>query len=455
MASALQKEDVAGVADNAKSKNAADGTHILPIVPPPQYKRTDNVLVVGDGNFSFSAAFVKAVHKDSDSSHDHKTELPGGCLCFTSYDSFETVVSKYPDARRHIEFLKACDRPSRRVVVLHGIDATDLPPPSKMVGSADAPSNGWDYILFNFPLAAHTCSDETAKQNLHPAIPNRWLLHRFLLAGSKFLRPTGKMVITTKFSYRYQLWRIESLAPSFEGVAPFDIEQFPGYSVRKIDMSKPDGSDLAFGMAGHSAVTCNDSGEAAAVTRRASGALSFLFGNPASVPTGSAIPVIVNGRILLENTDGSIVPDTPQAPLPHGHPVAGNDLGPELSKTARKKRAKALKRAAEKAARLEKSRKRKADQSHTVAELTQKLQAAGARPACQLCYIHCNSLAELARHSLGEKHRRRAEVELRWRAYCRNQSGHVSSRQVHASIADGESERDGHASAPAKIPRVS
>lgn len=223
--------------------------HILPIVPAPVYTRAHNVLVVGDGNFSFSAGYVKSVHRVQEGRSEGEdngiggaqalaaTPVAGGCVCATSYDALETVLRKYPESQLHLDYLRSSDCAQRPVKVVHGVDAMAIPPAEQLVppeaATAIQAAGGWDFIIFNFPLAPYSTGRELERDGIHPALPNRWLLHRFLHSAASRLRPgTGRVVITTKFSYRYQLWRIETLGPCpsrrFIGVAPFQVAQFPG-----------------------------------------------------------------------------------------------------------------------------------------------------------------------------------------------------------------------------------
>ena len=184
--------------------------HILPVVAPPAYSRHHNVLIVGDGNFSFAAGFIKRIHQglaettggrrssgvsgdggggggggvhathgsgfveEECANSNHGVETPpggatpediqddaevdtdaGGCVCATSFDSRDTVLRKYPEAAEHLGYLKSCDRANRPVVVAHDVDAKDLPMPRDLLPACalGRVKAGWDYIIFNFPLA--------------------------------------------------------------------------------------------------------------------------------------------------------------------------------------------------------------------------------------------------------------------------------------------------------------
>ena len=255
------------------------------------------------------------------------------------------------------------------------------------------------------------------------------------------------------------------------------------YRVRKIEMSKPDGSDLAFGMADHSAVAEPEADEqsAKAVTRRSDGALSFIFRAPGQedaqtqtenpsqtrtkelaaikrkvdsleseaqassqkrcrVSAGNAtgqIPeeerrkIVQEVRALLLSSGVAESGDAPDSFIGRGDSgmdvAAKPDQAPDsiksLSKTARKKQAKAKARAAQKASHAAARQEFQSREDALATALSRSLCSVDGAvvepPNCHICYTHCNSVRELARHALGKKHRRRAEVEVLWDAFRR------------------------------------
>eukprot|EP00944_MAST-04C_sp_MAST-4C-sp1_P001837 g1837.t1 len=108
------------------------------------YKYNDQILLVGEGNFSFALGLVRyfkklkskhgsksssasttAAQKKTeatvDASSEKRTIHDYGNIYATSYDSEEQVYAKYPEARDIISELK-----QNGVHVVHGVDATNL-----------------------------------------------------------------------------------------------------------------------------------------------------------------------------------------------------------------------------------------------------------------------------------------------------------------------------------------
>lgn len=98
--------------------------HTAPTIPFSVY---DHILILGDGDLSFSRSCVE--------SH--------GCadLTATTYDTLPVLLEKYPQAGEAIEYLEGEGQ-----MVLHGIDATKL-------GQYKELRRGglWDRVFFNFP----------------------------------------------------------------------------------------------------------------------------------------------------------------------------------------------------------------------------------------------------------------------------------------------------------------
>lgn len=98
------------------------------------------ILLVGEGNFSFTAALIKS-----------KQLLPKTCtVVATSYESEDICHAKYGEVecKNNIEFLLSND-----VKVIHGVDATDI--------SATIHTK-FNAIIFQFP---HTGRKSSIKQN--------------------------------------------------------------------------------------------------------------------------------------------------------------------------------------------------------------------------------------------------------------------------------------------------
>ncbi|KAI9919980.1 hypothetical protein PsorP6_015770 [Peronosclerospora sorghi] len=107
--------------------------------------RPRRILTLGDGNFSYSLALVKKYQQDKNERFQ---------LTATSYDSFDELIEKYPEAKRICFKLKELG-----VHVLHRVDATNIRM-SLVAAGADASVN-FDLIVFNHPH----CGEENVRRH--------------------------------------------------------------------------------------------------------------------------------------------------------------------------------------------------------------------------------------------------------------------------------------------------
>ena len=163
------------------------------------YNMEEKILVVGDGDFSFSAGLVS-----------HRKGRGRG-LTLTSYDSAQEVLKKYPKtAKSNISKAAAAG-----AVILHGVDATNL---SKTFANKLAGEEGtFDRIIFNFP--------HSGSQRVHL---NRELLYNFFQSASKHLKHRGQVHVTLKMRPPYSEWQVEGQAKR-AGLATGDLSLLPLY----------------------------------------------------------------------------------------------------------------------------------------------------------------------------------------------------------------------------------
>ncbi|RHY27843.1 hypothetical protein DYB32_006492 [Aphanomyces invadans] len=168
------------------------------------YALQDLILVLGDGDFTFSRGLV--------------THRGGGAnLYATSFDTAAQVRKVYSNANECIATLGRTG-----AQVFHGIDATKL-----HTLPASIPQL-FDFIIFNFPHSGH--------QRVHI---NRVLLLDFFESARGKLALKGEVHITLKTKPPYSNWNVEDQAKANGFVLkerrPFRIDIFPGYHHRTTD----------------------------------------------------------------------------------------------------------------------------------------------------------------------------------------------------------------------------
>ena len=184
-----------------------------PPLPPVPFSPTDRILLVGEGDFSFSRALLSA----------------HGCahMVATGYDSLPTLRSKYPQAASNTAALEA----EESCIVRYGVDATKLGRPGVAEGAGGGKSvkkGGFDRAVFNFPHVGGLTKDVN-RQVRH----NQELLVGFFKAALPLLAPSGSIVVTVFEGEPYELWNVRDLARhvglKVERSFKFQASAYPGY----------------------------------------------------------------------------------------------------------------------------------------------------------------------------------------------------------------------------------
>ena len=167
--------------------SSKQSTQISPATIP--FLPTDRILLVGEGDFSFSVSLLKTQ----------------GCasLVATSFDDRSTLSSKYPQSDAHIQLLEA----KTECKVLYSVDATKLGKVGiKGSGGKDVRKALFDKIGFNFPHVGGLTKD-VDRQVRH----NQDLLLGFMDAAKPLLTPGGAVVVTIFEGEPYQRWDLRGL----------------------------------------------------------------------------------------------------------------------------------------------------------------------------------------------------------------------------------------------------
>ena len=169
------------------------------------YPEGSNILLVGEGDFSFAASLAKL--------RGH-----GDGITATSLDQADHIRRKYAHSDGHI---KTCV--DNGVVLIHGIDATDL-------DDNDNISGIFDRVVFNFPHTGCGIKDKAKNVALH-----KKLMIDFLTSAQEIIRPeSGEIHISLKRGEPYDSWQIPRLVTECGLVVktayPFNPHMFPGYA---------------------------------------------------------------------------------------------------------------------------------------------------------------------------------------------------------------------------------
>lgn len=171
-----------------------------PLIP---FDQSDDILFVGEGNFSFAASCVE--------NHLEHAEN----VVATSLDDEATVLDKYGDAAGHMEAIRECCGQ-----VLHGIDATRLEHHLK--------GRLFDVVIFCFPHVAAGIADED--RNI---LKNQTMLLKFFESAKHVLKPGGRVAVTLAVSRAYALWDLKGLGKkqkyTMKTSGIFIGSAFPGY----------------------------------------------------------------------------------------------------------------------------------------------------------------------------------------------------------------------------------
>lgn len=196
------------------------------------YLPHERVIVIGDGNFTFSLAL--AVHlsesafgeqggdgaNGGDKRGKKRKRNAGIGLVATSYDKASQLQKKYGGKGELSQRLGEIRRLGARV--MHGVDGTNL---------QASFSRPFDHIVFNFPHCG-------GKDGLDDSIEeNKNMLMKFFRSASALLRPEGEIHVTLMARYPYTAWDIVGQARmgagqnlAYCGEVPFHSSAYPGYN---------------------------------------------------------------------------------------------------------------------------------------------------------------------------------------------------------------------------------
>ncbi|KAK4491805.1 hypothetical protein RD792_002581 [Penstemon davidsonii] len=169
------------------------------------YSSNHNILLVGEGDFSFAACLARAFGRATN-------------MVATSLDSQAELDRKHPTAAANLVTLK-----DMGCTIIHEVDVSNMSEHSRLKHKL------FDRIVFNFPHAGFLFREHDDYQiQLHQNV-----VRSFLLSARKMLRVVGEVHVTHKTAYPFSKWNIKELGEEvglrFIGEARFYIYEYPGY----------------------------------------------------------------------------------------------------------------------------------------------------------------------------------------------------------------------------------
>ncbi|XP_052178335.1 uncharacterized protein At4g26485-like [Diospyros lotus] len=174
-----------------------------------QYSSRQKILLVGEGDFSFSASLAAAFGSATN-------------IVSTSLDSEGFLTRNYGSAMANIGCLRG-----RGAKVFHGVDATEMAENFMFRGMK------FDRVVFNFPHAGFF-RDESRESQLRR---NKNLIRLFMRNAKKMIvEAKGEIHITHKSNGFFAEWNLQQLASS-EGLQlkqeeHFNFKDYPGYRTK-------------------------------------------------------------------------------------------------------------------------------------------------------------------------------------------------------------------------------
>ncbi|KAA8527104.1 hypothetical protein F0562_008667 [Nyssa sinensis] len=172
------------------------------------YSSRQKILLVGEGDFSFSASLALAFGSATN-------------MIATSLNSRGFLLQNYKNALFNIQNLR-----SRGCKVMHGVDAAEMADHLFFKGKK------FNRIVFNFPLAGFFPNESRYSELCR----NRNLVFLFLSNAKKMITRRGEIHISHKSNGFFKEWDLENLASSLSvqliEEVHFNYTDYPGYHTK-------------------------------------------------------------------------------------------------------------------------------------------------------------------------------------------------------------------------------
>ncbi|XP_021812534.1 uncharacterized protein At4g26485-like isoform X1 [Prunus avium] len=175
------------------------------------YSSSHKILLVGEGDFSFSACLARAFRSATN-------------MVATTFESEDTLLKEHWSSEAHVDELQR-----RGCLVLHEVDAYDMDQHPTLMFMK------FDIIVFNFPHAGHDywlCERDNELIRRH-----RGLLEAFFRSASGMLGEGGEIHVSHRDGYPYDNWKLKKLAKKAGLVLKekvwFEKSDYPGYHQKR------------------------------------------------------------------------------------------------------------------------------------------------------------------------------------------------------------------------------
>ncbi|MCL7043790.1 hypothetical protein MKW94_024480 [Papaver nudicaule] len=173
------------------------------------YSNSQRILLVGEGDFSFSLCLAKAFGDATN-------------MVSTSIDTQDSLAKKYSDAIGNVRELE-----EKGCLVLLGVDAT------QMSQHFFLKTQRFDRIVYNFPHVGFLHREDSYCQ----IQLNKGLVKNFLKGAKDLILKTGEIHVTHKKGEPYDKWEIERKAAkiglALQDSVPFKKQDYPGYANKR------------------------------------------------------------------------------------------------------------------------------------------------------------------------------------------------------------------------------
>ncbi|KAJ4730273.1 DUF2431 domain-containing protein [Melia azedarach] len=172
------------------------------------YNNKQKLLLVGEGDFSFSACLATAFGSATNT-------------VATSLDSERSLLTKHCQSEKNLEILKR-----KGGVVLHGINVHNMNKHQILSQMK------FDIIIFNFPHAGFF-PNPLPETDIKLIKRHRKIVKGFFRSAKEMLNEEGELHVTHRDDHPYSQWNLKELAENLGLVlkekAKFLKEDYPGY----------------------------------------------------------------------------------------------------------------------------------------------------------------------------------------------------------------------------------